>query len=64
MITVFLDMDGQILFTYPNVDIRPGDYIKFNNHKYMTVRKMFDADAGCFEVMLQRYGQIDSEEQP
>ena len=52
MLTVFMNRAGDILFTYPNVDLRRGDRVKFHGKIYLVVQKTFNVSDGCYEVLL------------
>ena len=53
MITVFVDEQGKVLFTYPDVDVRSGDFVRYEGKTYLAARKTFDVQGGFYEVLLQ-----------
>lgn len=50
--TVFVNRQGSIVFTYPDVDIHPGDKVNFDGRIYLVVERVFDVKAGVYEVLL------------
>ena len=54
MLTVFIDRTGDILFTYPNVDLQRGDKVKFHGKIYLVVQKTFSVGDGCYKVLLHK----------
>lgn len=52
MLTVFINRKGDILCTYPNVDLQRGDRVKLYEKIYLIVQKTFNVDTGCYEVIL------------
>lgn len=52
MLTVFLNRQGDILFTYPNVDLHRADKVKRNGKIYLVVERAFNVDGGFYEVIL------------
>lgn len=52
MLTVFIDRQGKVIFTYPNVDIHHGDKVKYNDKTYLVVSRTFDVQGGFYEVLL------------
>lgn len=52
MLTVFLNRNGDVLFTYPNVDLRQGDRVKFKEKIYLVVNRTFNANGGFYEILL------------
>jgi len=54
MLTVFIDRAGDILFTYPNVNLQRGDRVKFHGKIYLVVQKTFNVSDGCYVVLLHK----------
>ena len=52
MLTVFITKNGDILFTYPDITLTRGDYVKRNGKTYMIIKKVFVADGGFYEMTL------------
>lgn len=52
MLTVFMNRAGDILFTYPNVDLQRGDRVKFHGKIYLVVQRTFSVGDGCYVVLL------------
>ena len=62
MLTVFLNNNGDVLFTYPNITLDlftypnitldKGDFVKRNGKTYMVIKKVFVADGGFYEMTL------------
>lgn len=59
MVTVFLNRNGDELFTYPNVDLHQGDRVKFNDKIYLVVNRTlnvvnrtFNANSAFYEIVL------------
>lgn len=52
MITVFINRKGDVLFTYPNIDLHQGDRVKFNSKIYLVVSRTFDVKGGFYEIPL------------
>ncbi len=52
MITVFVNRKGDVLFTYPNVDLRTGDRVRKDGKIYLVVSRTFDVQGGFHEVLL------------
>ena len=54
MLTVFLNRKGDVMFTYPNVDLHQGDRIKFRDQIYLVVSKTFVVENGTYEILLHK----------
>ena len=54
MLTVFIDRAGDILFTYPNVDLRRGDRVKFHGKIYLVEQRTFNVGDGVYMVLLHK----------
>lgn len=52
MVTVFVNRQGSIIFTYPDVNVHTGDKVKFDDKIYLVIEKVFDVKAGVYEVLL------------
>ncbi len=52
MLSVFVNRKGDILFTYPNVDLHQGDCVRLNGKMYLVVSKTLDVQDGFYEIML------------
>ena len=52
MLSVFVNRKGDVLFTYPNVDLRQGDRVRHNGKIYLVVSKTLDVQGGFYEMML------------
>ena len=52
MLTVFVNRNGNVIFTYPNVDLCRGDAVRHNGVLYLVCRKTFVTDGGFYEVLL------------
>lgn len=52
MVTVFVNRQGSVIFTYPDVDIHTGDKVNFDDKIYLVVERVFDVKAGVYEVIL------------
>ena len=52
MLTVFVNRKGDVLFTYPNVDLHQGDRVKFDSKIYLVVSRSFDVKGGFYEILL------------
>jgi hypothetical protein len=59
MLTVFLNRQHEILFTYPNVDLRQGDRVKFDGKIYLVVCRTFNVAGGFYEVLLHQSDETD-----
>lgn len=56
MLSVFVNKNGDVLFTYPNVDLHQGDRVRHNGKLYLVVSKTFDAQ-GFYEMMLHEFAE-------
>lgn len=52
MLTIFLNNNGDMLFTYPDITLDKGDYVKRNGKTYIIFKKTFVADGGFYEMTL------------
>ena len=52
MLTVFVDRQGSIIFTYPDVNVHTGDKVNFDDKIYLVVERVFDVKTGVYEVLL------------
>lgn len=52
MLTVFMNRAGDILCTYPNVNLQRGDRVKLHAKIYLIVQRTFNVDIGCYEIIL------------
>lgn len=52
MLSVFVNRKGDILFTYPNVDLHQGDCVRFNGTIYLVAGKTLDVQGGFYEITL------------
>jgi len=52
MLNVFLNRAGTVLFTYPDIELRQGDRVRFNGKIYLVVQKTFDVQGKFFEVLI------------
>lgn len=52
MLTVFMNRAGDILCTYPNVNLQRGDRVKLHEKIYLVVQRTFNVDTGCYEIIL------------
>lgn len=59
MLTVFVNRKGDILFTYPNVDLHQGDRVKFDSKIYLVVSRSFDVKGGFYEIMLHESAEAE-----
>lgn len=59
MITAFLNRKGDILFTYPDVDLRIGDRVRHDGKIYLVVSRTFDVQGGFYEVILHESKETD-----
>ena len=59
MLTVFINRRGDILFTYPNVDLHQGDRVKFDSKVYLVVSRTFDVKGGFYEILLHESAETD-----
>ena len=59
MLTVFLNRKGDVLFTYPNVDLHTGDRVKFDGKIYLVVSKTFVVQGGFFEIILHESAETN-----
>ena len=59
MQTIFLNRRGDVLFTYPNVDLHTGDHVKFDGKIYLVVSKTFDVQGGFLEIILHESAETD-----
>ena len=59
VLTVFLNRNGDVLFTYPNVDLRQGDRVKFNDKIYLVVNRTFNVHDGFFEILLHESAETE-----
>lgn len=59
MITVFINRKGDVLFTYPNVDLHQGDRVKFDSKIYLVVSRTFDVKGGFCEILLHESAETE-----
>ena len=59
MLTVFVNRKGDVLFTYPNVDLHQGDRVKFDSKIYLVVSRSFDVKGGFYEIMLHESAEAE-----
>ena len=59
MITVFINRKGDVLFTYPNVDMHIGDRVRKNGKIYLVVSRTFDLQGGFYEVILHESNETE-----
>ena len=59
MLTVFVNRKGDVLFTYPNVDLHQGDRVKFDSKIYLVVSRSFDVKGGFYEIMLHESAETE-----
>ena len=52
MISVFLNRQGDVLFTHGDVDLHQGDAVRFNGKLYLVVRKIFHVEIKGYEYIL------------
>lgn len=52
MLAIFMDRKGDVLCTYPNVDLQRGDRVKLHERIYLIVQKIFNVDTGCYEIIM------------
>ncbi len=52
MLSVFVNRNGDVLFTYPNVDLHQGDRVRRNGKIYLVISKTLDVQGGFYEMML------------
>jgi len=52
MLTVFMNRKGDVLCTYPNVDLQQGDRVKLHGKIYLVVQRTFNVDTECYEIIL------------
>ncbi len=52
MLSVFINRKGDVLFTYPNVELNQGDKVRFNGNLFLVVMRTFDIQGGFYEIML------------
>lgn len=59
MLSIFSNRNGDILFTYPDVDMRQGDRVKFDNKIYLVVSRTFDVKGGFYEILLHESAETE-----
>ena len=59
MLTVFMNRKGDVLFTYPNVDLHQGDRVKFDSKVYLVVSRAFDVKGGFYEILLHESAETE-----
>lgn len=59
MLSVFLSRKGDVIFTFPDVDIRQGDRVKFDNKIYLVVERTLNVQGGFFEVLLHESAETE-----
>ena len=59
MITVFINRKGDVLFTYPNVDLHQGDKVKFDSKIYLVVSRTFDVKDGFYKILLHESAETE-----
>ena len=59
MLTVFVNRKGDVLFTYPNVDLHQGDRVKFDSKIYLVVSRSFDVKGGFYEILLHESAEAE-----
>ena len=59
MLTVFVNRKGDVLFTYPNVDLRTGDRVRKNDKIYLVVSRTFDVQGGFYEILLHESDETE-----
>lgn len=59
MLTVFVNRKGDVLFTYPNVDLHQGDRVKFDSKIYLVVSRSFDVKGGFYENLLHESAETE-----
>lgn len=59
MNTVFVNRKGDVLFTYPNVDLHTGDRVRKNGKIYLVVSRTFDLQGGFYEVILHESDETE-----
>ena len=52
MISVFLNRQGDVLFTHSDVVLQQGDAVRFNGKIYLVVRKIFHVEIKGYEYIL------------
>lgn len=59
MLSIFSNRNGDILFTYPDVDVRQGDRVKFDNKIYLVVSRTLDVKGGFYEILLHESAETE-----
>jgi len=59
MFTSFMNRKGDILFTYPDVDLHKGDRVRFNGRIYLVVSRTFDVNSKSYEILLFESDETD-----
>ena len=54
MLTVFINRKGDVLFTFPNVDLHQGDRVKFQGQIYLVVSRTFVVESGTYEIIVHK----------
>ena len=52
MLSVFHSRKGDVILTLPDVDMRQGDRVKFDDKIYLVVERTLNVQGGFFEVLL------------
>lgn len=52
MLTVFVNRQGTVMFTYPDVELHQADKVRHNGKIYLVVSKNFDVNGGFYEILL------------
>lgn len=59
MLSVFLNRKGDVIFTYPDIDIRQSDRVKFDDKIYYVVQRTFNVQGGFFEILLHESDETE-----
>ena len=59
MLTVFVNRKGDVLFTYPDVQLHQGDAVKHDDKIYLVVRRTFNEQCRFYEVLLHESAETE-----
>lgn len=59
MLSVFLNRKGDVILTLPDVDMRQGDRVKFDNKIYYVVQRTLNVRGGFLEVLLHESAETE-----
>ena len=61
MLSVFMNRKGDVLFTYPSVDLHPGDKVKFDKKIYLIVTRTLNYQNGFYEIILHESAETEND---